>query len=126
MKRKEIVKNLKNCKDIVNSYYHGLSNAQTDEIVVNLQIALDEAMKAIKENKQLKKENEVLKSDYRDESLQILKDAKHNLYFSSDADKNEMLMKQIQCLKNENAALKSKVKNLEYELEYSDPDGYIM
>lgn len=125
MKRKKVVEKLKECKGLVHSYYHGLSNAQTDKITADLQTALDFAIAAVKENKKLKEENEVLKSDYRDESLQILKDAKRNLYFS-DADKNEMLTKQILCLKNENEALKKKVRDLERDLEYGDPDGWTM
>jgi len=81
MKRKKIVENLQDCKRIVDSYYHGLSNAQIDEIVTNLQIALDKAIDTIKENKKLKEENETLKH---------------------------------------------KIKDLEFELEYGDPDGFTM
>lgn len=81
MKRKKVVEKLKECKGLVNSYYHGLSNAQTDKITADLQTALDLAIAAVKENKKLKEENE---------------------------------------------ALKSKVKSLEYDLEYGDPDGWTM
>ena len=81
MKRKKVVEKLKECKGLVNSYYHVLSNAQTDKITADLQTALDFAIAAVKENKKLKEENE---------------------------------------------ALKSKVKSLEYDLEYGDPDGWTM
>ena len=81
MKRKKVVENLETCKNIVTSHYHGLSNAQIDKITADLQTALDLAIAAVKENKKLKEENEVLKN---------------------------------------------KVKSLEYDLEYGDPDGWTM
>ena len=81
MKRKKVVENLETCQNVVTSHYYGLSNAQIDRVTSDLQIALDEAIKAVKENKKLKEKNE---------------------------------------------KLKKKVRDLEYELEYGDSDGYMM
>lgn len=64
------MKNLKNCKDIVNSYFYGLSNAQSDELVCNLQIALDKAISAVEENKKLKEENEELKQKIKNSEFE--------------------------------------------------------